>query len=491
MSANSGPNDAAIMLRIRAEVLKASLERVKNFLENAPSRRKDIEKLEGELKALMIVATNIDSSVYSAKSMIVDEIGWDLPATPSELQKRVEELQGICRTLKTQLESILKVTKDATDRVTSTVGAVREMKAKCFQIQRDEPVGLRLNDDLAARTKEPAKVLAQVQQTLTKSLPDAGAWAKYGNANRTSQDIFAEYVDFLGGMALRDIGFDEGISRMAEDLIRTYTSNHPPIYPSALPAARREAVAKTLARIVRVGFPEWTIWALPFTAHAFWHVIARYDSDEALRDEIGEIPERFQVCLADAFATYTMGPAYAYCAFYLLLSPLEADVQDETSGRVGDDTRARAILEMLRAMSANDSAADIGYDEVAANLNNMWTAALQQAGVAGRTPQTAGDNEAIVKIVDALEKTLRECECTTFPRTQWDQVETPQQLQSELPLQIGQLRRVLNGMWKARVDPAAKNIDGLANKVVERIMKRGNGQGPAASPNAPSKVTAQ
>src|SRR5262249_23195233 len=151
-----------------------------------------------------------------------------------------------------------------------------------------------------------------------------------------------------------------------------------PNYPwLALPATRHDAVAKTLARIVRVGFPQWTIWALPFTAHAFWHVIARHDFQKVLEQDDEPIPERFQTCLGDAFATFTMGPAYAYAAFYLLLSPLDADASKNPSG-VGDDTRAQAILEMLKWMSDTD--ADIGYGDVTKNLRSMWKTALAQAG---------------------------------------------------------------------------------------------------------------
>ena len=491
---NKGAGDASLMLRIRAEALKGNLDRVKDFLQTAPSRRREIEKLETDLKALQKVATSIDTSLYRVKAVLNDEIRGEEAAvySDSELQRHMEELRENSHARKVELESILEMTQDAKDRVATVIETIGEMKRNCFQIPPQEPVGVRLKDDLTGRIKNPTKVLAEVRDTLTKGLPDASAWQKYGVANLTSQDIFAEYVDFLGGMALRDIGFDEGISRLAEDLIRTYATNRPPKYPwLALPAARREAVAKTLASIVRVGFPEWTIWALPFTAYAFWHVIARDDFEEVLTEDLGGIPERYQSCLGDAFATFTMGPAYAYAAFYLLLSPLEADAAQEADGCVGDDTRARAILAMLNSMSASDTLADIGYGALVENLNNMWTAALEQAGAGNRTPRTTSDNAAIVKMVESLRKVLRDCDCASFSRSQWDQVETLDELQVDRPLQIGELRSVLNAMWKARIDPATKNINAVAEKVRRRIMKKKIGQGAAPSPNVPSKVTAQ
>jgi hypothetical protein len=46
-------------------------------------------------------------------------------------------------------------------------------------------------------------------------------------------------------------------------------------------------------------------------------------------------------------------------------------------------------------------------------------------------------------------------------------------------------------MWRARVDPATKDVRSIEDKVRNRIMKKKeSGQGAAQSPNLPAKVTA-
>jgi DNA repair ATPase RecN len=155
---NKGAGDASLMLRIRAEALKGNLDRVKDFLQTAPSRRREIEKLEAELKALQKVATSIDTSLYRAKSVIEDAISGEPAAySDAELTRRMEELQQNSRDMKTDLESILEMTKDAKAKVAVVIETIADMKRNCFQIQPQEPVGVRLKDDLTGRIKNPTR----------------------------------------------------------------------------------------------------------------------------------------------------------------------------------------------------------------------------------------------------------------------------------------------------------------------------------------------
>ena len=300
---HTGAQDAFLMLKIRSETLEGNLERVRTFLTKAPRRRAAIRRLRDQLTELLDVAKKVDVQVYASKSSLGDEGRRDLPPTLRDAQQRVDELQDKVAEVAKGLEALLTETASAKKRIADIRDLVDAMQRNCFQIEPDEAIGKALNSDLSKRIAVPAKHLTDLRPFLTQAQSDSVAWNKYREARTQSQSIFAEYVDFLSGLALRDAGFDESISRIAEYLIRTYKTNQPPIYDwMALPTTGREAVAKTLARIIRVGFPEWTVWALPFTAHAFWHVTARHDFD----NDLPPIPERFQTCLADAFATYTM-----------------------------------------------------------------------------------------------------------------------------------------------------------------------------------------
>src|SRR5262249_7748888 len=97
----------------------------------------------------------------------------------------------------------------------------------------------------------------------------------FTQANQINEAMFAQYIEFIGGLALRDAGFDEGISRLANELLRGCCTRNPEAL-LAIPT-RQSAVAMTMTRIIRVTFPDWTIWALPSTALEFWHVVAKQE----------------------------------------------------------------------------------------------------------------------------------------------------------------------------------------------------------------------
>ena len=422
-------DDALLMLKIRSETLAGDLDRVRTFLEKTPRRRDRIVMLQMKLTELRDAVGNVDVKVYASYGVLADEGGQDPPNKLNDAKARIVYLQRKVSEAAEGLQSLLTETKSVKAAVKEIRDLVDDMQQNCFQIEPDEAIAKVLNGDLTERIKKPTDHLSALNLLLTTNQSDFVAWNKFREASKESQAIFAEYVDFLSGLALRDAGFDESISRMAEYLIRTYKTNRAPIYEwMALPTTGRETVAKTLARIIRVGFPEWTVWALPFTAHAFWHVTARHD----FAGDLPDIPERFQTCLADAFATYTMGPAYAYACFFLSLNPLEpyeADPQPSSkSGAattlVGDDTRATAILTMLDEMSAQ-SQADTGYQPIRERLSAMWTAAMSRAHAKEPTAQAANDSAEIKAIVKRLHKVLVGCECASFLTVQYRSVGFP------------------------------------------------------------------
>jgi len=240
-SENSGYPNASLMLKIRADALRSNLVKVQNFLASAPNRKVPLLELEDALKKLKALANEIDVTVYSVKSDLEDEIREEIPISLSELQQRATEFQERLNSLFEKIKGLRAATKEARNNMEGMLVKVQEMKRGCFGIEPKEPAAPVITDDLKKRTNEPLKALAFVTKSLGAMVPDAQAWHKYYyDAAIPSQAIFADYVDFLGGMALRDIGFDEGISRVAEDLIRTYKTNREPLFPwLALPGGRR------------------------------------------------------------------------------------------------------------------------------------------------------------------------------------------------------------------------------------------------------------
>src|ERR1041385_5440331 len=92
------------------------------------------------------------------------------------------------------------------------------------------------------------------------------AWDDYTNiVSEKNQLVFSDYFEYLGGLALRIAGLDNDICRIADELMKRCGSVGINEWSALTIPASKEA--STLARSIRMRFPEWTIWAVPLTAH--------------------------------------------------------------------------------------------------------------------------------------------------------------------------------------------------------------------------------
>src|SRR5262249_54445366 len=142
--------------------------------------------------------------------------------------------------------------------------------------------------------------------------------------------------------------------------------------------------------VIRVRFPDWSLWGVPLLAHEFGHVVAlatpefqEYKEQVALAATsidghydggLRHLDEFF----AAIFALYTFGPAFACSAVLMQLSPAEAYLP--RGSHPTHQERAEVILETLRTM--NDPArGHLGregvYQEVLQALENCWCLAVK------------------------------------------------------------------------------------------------------------------
>ena len=95
------------------------------------------------------------------------------------------------------------------------------------------------------------------------------AWRDYGEAQKVNREFAAERLEIFAGLAFRRSRLDENACRLADELIGKCNLgiSLDDCEWVTIPAPK-EALGRTLARIVRLRFPEWTVWALPLVAHA-------------------------------------------------------------------------------------------------------------------------------------------------------------------------------------------------------------------------------
>jgi hypothetical protein len=222
------------------------------------------------------------------------------------------------------------------------------------------------------------KVYRQLRNT---SLDDAVvlqvAWQSYKQIDQESNEkIFGECLEAIGGLAIRDKKLSartSWVADTADEFIRECAKEYVgQQWLSFAVFARQEALNRTMARIVRLRFPEWTVWSLPLAAHEFGHVVIEdntewmnfaHEQAKSLSWLTGRDDEQ-RLCmyeiLADAFATYTMGPAYVCAAISLWLNPLPLSNESSDMRCVSGTIRARLIFRIIEQLrhSRSEGAAD-------------------------------------------------------------------------------------------------------------------------------------
>lgn len=454
------------LLRIRVESLRANLDRIKDLLTKFPNRWTDWEKLQTNLKNIRESLVKHRKVVSNAKidtDLILPEVSTALRDTEEQIVKVQAELGEVDR-------------------------FIVSMRQKCFQFQQLD-VWRDIAKDLDERISPRIQALNDIETGLQRSTTDLRQkWQTFSKkANEINREVFADYIEFLGGLALRDTGFDTGISKVAEELIWTYSSKRTNLDQTLAIPTRRQTVAVTLPRIIRVTFPDWTIWALPSTAHEFWNVVAKNDLNDRLVSALRTLTDnwddaiepQFNDCLGDAFATYTMGPAYAFFAIFLLLDPSSPFIHKPV--KVADEVRAHSIFQMLESMDSKEPEIDPPYSAVRTQISRAWADAIAQTGAQPRTnekTQIATDKSRATELVKSLWTTLKDSASPPFTVEVWNEIQ-----QWVGPLIRGQvdeikvphgaeLRHVLNAAWLARVSPERnprKDITKAATDLAKKI----------------------
>lgn len=193
--------------------------------------------------------------------------------------------------------------------------------------QESESLGYRI-EGLQTRYEHLADINAEQQRAALVAL-----WEDYARLAEASESLFGEIVELMGGLALRDRSVDPWLFVIADKLVEWYAQRTSDSWEAVTVPSVRGAVARTLVRIVGLRFPEWSVWALPLTAYEFAHQSFRFGHKGVkLKAQIdndlpgvweGKQVSGQEVLLADAFATFTTGPAYLLATVGLRLSPQE------------------------------------------------------------------------------------------------------------------------------------------------------------------------
>src|SRR5215207_8321091 len=242
---------------------------------------------------------------------------------------------------------------------------------------------------------------ADKQDEETRKQTLVTVWKKYANIFKASEEVFSECHEFVGGLIFREKELDDSICEIADELIHSCATIASKVPTITVPTAR-ESLRKTLGRIVRLRYPDWSIWTLPMVAHEYGHVVD--DETPPLKEFIKQVAAEWvaqdkpddrdaealmnrhvshiEEFMADTFAVYTMGPAYAFAAMELRLNP--ANLASETGDLPGDVKRAYVVRRMLELMNGSESGNSWHpYTNVITYLKGNWDDASRRAWTKG------------------------------------------------------------------------------------------------------------
>ena len=422
------PDAEHLFLAARIRMLRRSLEAVRDSLKS----------VEDERKVMRDLLPNILQDTYE-KLRAVDIAAENIRATV--------ELSLVEGPIGIQLDSIREETK----QIRSYLTAVRSGTRAIGVLQRETETALQ--DHLIAAVENQIEAATTLLDAVTDAATPAqiqAAWQQQRTLFAESQQFFAEYVELLTGLALRDSGFDRGIAEISDALIRRGIAGW---YSLTIPS-HKPPEALTRSGFIHLGFPEWSPWALPLAAFDVGRLESRKgDLPAFVTARVDAGFRRFDVenGLADSIATYLVGPAYAWATV------IQFDPGAGFVDRRGASRRLQAILATLRTLDDPATPTDQPFGTIATELQEAWQAALDEAGDA--KPSDAEVTEAGREVDEAETASwVAELKASYRPRAMrsddWQAVtDLADALRAEEETQPpDDLRAILNAGWKVRME---------------------------------------
>ena len=223
--------------------------------------------------------------------------------------------------------------------------------------------------------------LEKLRENVNRDLSMEGCWHMFKNINLDCAPLFSECLAFLEGALLRSARLDDGICQIADALLDEM-SRKTGIYWNRITFLAEKDFFAQITDIIRLRFPEFSIWNLPVSGHEFGHFVAqelrektlnglyRYPIQEILQREQGTMPFLVEY-FADLFAVYALGPAFAYT--FIVLNVDHRQICRDKPEHPSDAKRIHFILQALEKI---DETHYVGEIEI---LRKLWQKSLASA----------------------------------------------------------------------------------------------------------------
>ena len=474
------------LLLLRLEVLRRGIKDVQEVLEAGNALFESIKKAQ----------ENVDSAWWFVNNIL----------NVAENQKVIQALEAMVppdgaggewtNELRSVKEGLRQARQDG-------AGLKRQLDAAKDGLLQIGSRAVKLRDDFGAGVAKQMRELGREIDLLARDVKmqpeSADSWKRYfGEIQPGATRLFTEYLDLLGGVSIRERGL--AIKALADvchldelcaladwhfdkELSLCLDWDKPSV---ALPG--RDPVAEISEwPILRLGFASWSIWGLPLEGHEFGKLIAAEQmSGRNLKNwkpyiaEFG--PSGTRALIADTFAAWAEGPAYACALLFLALNPNPP--QGASSAKVARDAdRAEVVLATLRGIAAPDAgggkrAAGYGYMPFINVLEKKWTDAY---GLDGQ--ELPEGRKRLLQELPGLVQLLLELQ-KPFGLRDWRlTADVLDKLIScpDVPLEVAfGVRHLTNAAWRGRIlaadgifkDPAS-NAQASPDQLEQRAMRAG------------------
>lgn len=361
-------------------------------------------------------------------------------------------------------------------------------------------LGKRVRSGFSGRFEDLQDRLINLQQGITGAPSHvlSQRWKSLQEMRRDEcEPLFKECLALVQGSLVRGGGLDAGLCEIADALLYDLSYRTFITWGRFTILDLGESFGQ-MVEVIRVRFPEASIWSLPVAAHEFGHFVAPRlevtDQTGKTRRPVQDLLDRernderrwhhLQELFADLFATYVLGPAYACTCILLRWDPWTA--YDDGDRHPSDAKRVGWILKVLEEMNENTEGGEPTYWSIVEELRDAWKRSLRLAGqpesLGGYLDmeRKGGGKQAIqqldkwfVELYRAVGENNRLMDARYRERDWLRAQRMSTQLLEETPL-VGReectLADVLNAAWWCRIWHAAGDVRQL-HRIGERAVR--------------------
>ena len=374
-------------------------------------------------------------------------------------------------------DAVVEVARGLESRLSRLTTTLKEARTQFEAVaNRHVKLGATWRAPVGTATSELKNMIEALQaKGGVEETPEEELWASYSSEIAPKADeLFTEYLDLIGGVAIRELGLRIGaleevchldeLCALADWHARTellrcvgWKDDDPALI---LPA--RDMRGEAGWPIVRFGFGYWSIWGMPLEGHEFGKVVTRRENAPLgqFADYAKELGSSgLRILIADVIATWAEGPAYACALYFLGLAPNDRVVDPVSGIEITAADRARVVQACLKHQILVDRtettpeavSAGTGYLEFVDQIDTQWSDALQAAGAGSSERESLDELPERVAGAFSLKKPFS-IDDWTHARDVWKALGTDEKPPENPPVWI---RHLMNAAWYARLSENA------------------------------------